>query len=305
MSDDRARARLTENPGDLPLRARLLNALRRVFMLRPLERLMASLTRGREPGDPVARMAPNHYQYRRGSLRRVRRRGFLRELDLGEFNDWFVFYGLQLPDWKRFLERLPPDGLLLDVGANAGHFALEALGALGPEARILCFEPFPENVARLRTNLAMAGVERVEVRPVAVGAEVGEVGLHSPSAENLGIVRVASGSESEEVRVEVDTVDRELVARGEPEVHGVKLDVEGFETEVLRGAAGTLERCRPVLLVEVVDANLRAHGSSASELLELLDARGYRLEVAGTGAVLNRPFRPRARQFDVLALPRR
>ena len=63
----------------------------------------------------------------------------------------------------------------------------------------------------------------------------------------------------------------------------IKIDVEGYEARVLRGAAATIARCRPGLFIEVDDANLRAQDDSAAGLLKWVEAAGYDILDAATG----------------------
>ncbi|RBQ19706.1 hypothetical protein DP939_13335 [Spongiactinospora rosea] len=164
-------------------------------------------------------------------------------------------------------------GMILDVGANIGVYACAGAAHLPPHGRLTAFEPVPENLGYLRRNIEandLAG--RVTVEPMAVGAEEGELtlhlsgeqsGKHSASAANAGTAPDAPGGT---VTVPMTSIDAYLAGRDErPDI--IKIDVEGYEGFVLRGAAATLAGL-PTLLFEV-HPELQANcGCPAGELLD-------------------------------------
>ena len=148
---------------------------------------------------------------------------------------------------------LPPDGTVLDVGANLGLSAL-ALAPLLPRGRILAAEPSPGTVAALRRTLALNGLEdRVAVEAVAVGAAPGEAAFHAAghsAGAHLMDPGTLGAAALPQVRVPVETVDALVARHGLVRLDFVKIDVEGFETEVLDGARATLARHRPLVFAE-------------------------------------------------------
>ena len=176
-------------------------------------------------------------------------------------------------DEAEFHRRLWRSGLALDIGAHDGLLTLP-LAAL-PGARVLAFEPLPSAFARLRA--ATAHLPNVECRPEALGDAPGEAVLTLPvldgapqeqwaslAKDYAGFARVGAVAR----RVPVITLDS-LALEG---VTAVKLDAEGHEEAVLRGAAATLRRCRPVLSVEVEE---RHSPGSTARVPALLASLGY------------------------------
>ncbi|MFC7473177.1 FkbM family methyltransferase [Dankookia sp. GCM10030260] len=148
---------------------------------------------------------------------------------------------------------LPADGVVLDVGANIGLSAL-ALAPLLPQGRILACEPSPRTVAALRRTLALNGLEaRVAVEAVAVGAAAGEAAFHAAehsAGAHLLDPGTLGGAALPQVTVPVETVDALVARHGLARLDLIKIDVEGFETEVLDGARATLARFRPLVFAE-------------------------------------------------------
>ena len=140
-------------------------------------------------------------------------------------------------------------GDYVDVGANVGnHLVYLALGS--PATRMVAFEPNPVARRLLEINLRLNILaERVEVKPVALGAEAG-VGALALTEHNLGAARIDSARGTQPIVIERG--DDQLSDRI---VSFIKIDTEGHEIAVLEGLAKTIARCRPSLFVEVSTAN--------------------------------------------------
>ena len=119
-------------------------------------------------------------------------------------------------------------------------------------ARLLAFEPLPDNVDRLRENLRRSGIENVDVLPMAVAATEGVADLlRTDDTAFAGLAAtIDAGRQGDVVRVPVGTIDRVWLGYGQPDVSVIKLDIEGGEYEALKGAMSLLRRCRPTVLVE-------------------------------------------------------
>jgi FkbM family methyltransferase len=179
--------------------------------------------------------------------------------------------------------------VVVDAGANTGVYAL-AVAATRPDASVVAFEPSPTVVEQCRTNVRANGFEdRVDVRAVGLGSEAGEATFYRSTYDELGSFNAGNAgaweaSVEEAVSVPVATVDG-LVADGEmPPPDHLKVDVEGFEHEVLAGARETLRRHRPVVYLEVHDVPdaevTRADHEAA--LADLLRSCGYRIRRRGS-----------------------
>jgi FkbM family methyltransferase len=170
--------------------------------------------------------------------------GFELLLDVSRSNAQRLLFleGERFVGERRLLRSLLRPGLrMADVGANIGYYLLLAEGAVGPSGTIACFEPEPDNVAELRRNIAANRLQNVQVFPVAVGDTEGTVSLRS--GINSGVAADGSG----DLTVSMCRLDDALASP----VDFVKIDVEGFEGQVLAGARRLLRDDRPVLFVEI------------------------------------------------------
>ncbi|MDO9707772.1 FkbM family methyltransferase [Paracraurococcus lichenis] len=165
-------------------------------------------------------------------------------------------------------------GTLLDVGAHDGLFTLP-FAAL-PGSRVLAFEPLPAAFARLRA--AAGALPNVELRAEALGDQDGEVTLTLPVLDGVPQEQWAStakgyaGLDARVAEQRHSVPLRRLDGFGLKDLTAVKLDAEGAEYEVLRGARETLLRCRPILSIEIEE---RHREGSTWAVPAYLDALGY------------------------------
>jgi len=191
--------------------------------------------------------------------------------------------------WRGLLERelpifcsqIKPQDVVVDVGANVGIYvhALRRRGAI-----VEAFEPQPECSAVLQAY-ATANPS-VHVHTVALGDAESIVTLsvpieHGRLARTSGTTRAISAGAGETIRVPVRTLD----SFGLKRVNAMKIDVEGAELDVLRGAVRTIERARPLLLVEIEQ---RHHAGPMQAVFDWIIERGYE----GTFLLPSHGFRP-------------
>jgi FkbM family methyltransferase len=181
---------------------------------------------------------------------------------------------------------LKPGDTAIDVGAHVGFFTMQMAAAVGPSGAVYAFEPFGPNADLLERSLAENGFgDHVTFQRAAVGLESGSATLTFP-AETLnsgGAYLLREGTQAlagnQSTRVPVVALDDLTPAR---RVRFIKMDVEGAEPQVIRGARRLLERDRPVILSELHPAQLgRASGVTPGEFLAQLRAIGYRAHPIG------------------------
>lgn len=190
------------------------------------------------------------------------------------FTDYWCFRPPS-PAERALIERsMPADGVAVDVGANAGAFAV-TLGRLRPAGRVFAFEPVPRAFDMLTANLTRNRLANVAARNQAVGDRAGTVFM---TAATTGSAANRVTTAGRGVAVPCVTLDDFLAAERLDRVDFLKVDVEGYEAAVLDGLAGALAAGRVrVLLLEVIPELLRRQGSSAGAVFDRLHAHGYRV----------------------------
>ncbi|MFW5837036.1 MAG: FkbM family methyltransferase [Desulfovibrionaceae bacterium] len=195
-----------------------------------------------------------------------------RGLTLYNVND--VFIGRSLELYREAQENelgllgqiLKPGAVVIDAGANIGVHSQFFAAAVGPEGRVAAFEPQRIVHQMLCANLALNGVSNAHAFHAALAHEPGRtmVPVLDPSVEqNFGAARVAAEAQGEEVpAMRIDQLTL-------PGCQLIKIDVEGAELEVLRGAEGTIRAHAPFLYVE------NSEEARSAELAQTIMDLGY------------------------------
>jgi FkbM family methyltransferase len=182
-----------------------------------------------------------------------------------------IYAGLhEFEEMSFLLHALRPGDLFVDVGANVGSYTVLASGACG--ARSLAFEPVPSTFSHLIDNIRLNNLDAlVDARNVSLGRKQGFVDI-TTSLDAANHVVSASEPTALSVRVPVVTLDSALGGR-QPTV--VKIDVEGFETEVLEGAAKTMESNSLVGLIVETNGSGARYGFDEGQLWSRLLRWGF------------------------------
>jgi FkbM family methyltransferase len=232
----------------------------------------------------------------------VRRRQVTWDLDLNEGIDLAIYLGLYQRVPRRAARWIRPGALVLDIGANIGAHSLPLARAVGADGRVVAIEPGDYAFARLKANAA-ANPELLP-RLVPIQAAL-TADAEAPASEetvrfysrwplrgggsdrhpkHLGAPEAAGAARF----LTLDTLLQELRHGDaiERPVAFIKLDVDGHELDVLRGATRTLATEKPPILIEIAPHVQDEVPQRLDDLLGILAAHGYRLEAPDSGARL-------------------
>ena len=197
-------------------------------------------------------------------------------------------------NWEPFetgvlIANLGPGDTMVDLGANIGYYSLVAAAVVGETGRVYAFEPDAGNFELLRRNVELNGFRQIDARNVAVSDARGTARLFL-SGDNQGDHRIFAPGDGEETGrafVDVACVDFDSLAEAEgisPDV--IKIDTQGAEAAILRGMSrlAARRRGRMKMLLEFWPYGLRAAGSSAEEMLSILEGFGLEISVIDNDA---------------------
>jgi len=215
-------------------------------------------------------------------------------------------YGIYEPVLTRWISdylAASAPGIFVDVGANLGWHAVHAARHKAVETAV-AFEPDPFNAWLLDRNLSLNAVDNVVVSTCAVGARRGLIRLHKYKNSNRGRHSVLTDYGYGSRLVPLTDLDTALdnVGLTDRRVLIVKIDVEGYEPEVVAGARRTLARADAVI-IEFSPGLSRAGGLSTEAMLDQLYAAGlapYRLEAREWAAEKPAGVRPFEGQMDLI-----
>ncbi len=280
-----------ESAEPLPFRWRLLAAamcafpteIRRVDVL--WRALYSRIGGGEfEPNAPLDAKWPSGLQPPiRGKEHR-----FLMRLNLQNWSDRRTYFSgryYQQDISRLLISMLRRGDQYVDIGANIGMTMLSAAAVLGPHGRGLAFEPNPEAFARLKQHAEINGLKSFHLVQRAIDEQRSTARLFIPGGETLlASLAPQSGGAGSFVDVETAPIDEHLVHLNPAHPTLIKIDVEGYEVQVLKGI-GTMLRWPEVAIVsEVGEDMLRRAGHSREELHRLLadlEFQVYRFLIVG------------------------
>jgi len=218
-------------------------------------------------------------------------RRFTITLNLEEYSHrsmWNHFNSGQLyePETSRLLiGLLEPGDSFIDIGGHIGYFSLLAAAIVGPSGKILTFEPETTNQDRLRANISDNHYNNINLVPCAVGESTEDVQFYINQDNDGGHAmwdisrhefNIKSRENTEIRTVPQTTLDLYLQNTDLGKLRMIKMDVEGSELKVLRGAKQTLLKYQlPFIIAEVNRYALAQLGSSEEDLRSYMSELGY------------------------------
>lgn len=181
---------------------------------------------------------------------------------------------------KTFEKFLSPGDVYIDIGANLGFMSLNAEKIVGPTGKVISFEPDPKILPILKNNISINNSAILLVEKAVCdkeGTEVFNIATESGLSRLDNKQQNLFGMElSEKVTVETNTLDNFLaeLLPNRP-IQFIKIDVEGHELRILRGADSTLKKYRPTLFLEINHGALRQNNVSFADILDHMKQYSY------------------------------
>ncbi len=205
-----------------------------------------------------------------------------------------IYYqGCSEPELTAFLERvLKPGMVFFDVGAHIGEHVVLGSTLVAPDGQVHAFEPDSRNFAFLEKNVEMNGLHNVFLNRLAVydkDTTLEFVQTREPSTSHIRSHSVAESGPL--LTVKATTLDHYIEDNGIDKVDVLKIDVEGAELYVLRGAQSLLDKPNgqaPIIIFEYSQANCKRFGYHPDEIVTLLKSRGFTIWVLKEGGTLER-----------------
>lgn len=182
--------------------------------------------------------------------------------------------------WSWLKQRLNPGDVMLDVGAQFGLYAMLAARVTGPGGKVHAFEPAPDSQAVMRRHLKLNGLaDAVTLVPAAASTDSGEAVLHMAGTHPSNTLAPTGADPVALKPVKVRVVSLDDYCREQnitPKL--VKIDVEGWELNVLKGATGLLANPATIFLVEMHPYAWQSAGHDAQAVADFLSAHHLELE---------------------------
>jgi FkbM family methyltransferase len=201
-----------------------------------------------------------------------RRNGLRWALDPSDYQQASFLWLWERWDTYHVCRLAKEDGVILDIGANFGYYAITLAAGPGSRRTIHAFEPNATTFDRLQRNIGLNALANVIAHRVALSDQVGTAGVRVVNPVNSGSTQLTEGDS-----VVVTTIDAFCRTQEIDRLDFLKIDVEGYENRVLRGGAATLARFRPAIMIELNPPVLRTTDSSVDQVVGTLNELGYAL----------------------------
>ena len=188
--------------------------------------------------------------------------GLSRELFLYRIHEPLTTYVLQ--------KELRQQMIVIDIGANIGYYTLIIAKAIGSEGEVLAVEPDPVSVNFLSKNISINGYQNVKIKQIAVGDHNGSATLYRFKHANWNSL-IASSDSAEAVEVPCLTLDSLIQSRKKVDL--VRMDIEGYECDVIENASWVLQELKPKLCIEIHTPIVGA--DRVQNMLAILENNGY------------------------------
>lgn len=228
----------------------------------------------------VFKFVPSNAHYKAGTIRRAKRKGIRYQLDLSDYQEWLVYFYCRSDSSDYLLNYLGQSEMILDIGANIGQTALNMVKiqqTKGLNPLVHAFEPYPKTFQKLETNRELNPDHPIKTHNLGLNTGKGTLHMTQHSPSNSGGFRITD-DHTNSIAVPVISLDEFVFEKQFAKIDFIKIDVEGFEIQVLEGAKETLQTFRPILIFEYSLENIQAQNGDIESTLNFLLKLEYRIQ---------------------------
>jgi len=225
-------------------------------------------------------------------------------LDLGDdgLSKTLYYRGVHEPPVTQWIKKeLDPEMTILDIGANIGYYVLLESSVLNQNGSLYAIEPVPSTYGILQKNIALNQLSNVTTYQYAVGSAPGEAMIEVTEKRNWSHIahsnlsakraNLISDATYQSVPVPMTTVDLFVQEQQIENVNFIRMDVEGFETEIIKGAIHTLTNHRPLKVFMEVHPFFAEDPTPFAEMVSTIYSCGLHAKFIGhyTGEAIYQP----------------
>lgn len=249
----------------------ILNFFRKLLFQNSLaEHLLYYFTNGKSLNAFAAKIPPNYYQYPTNSIRKIKRNEINYILDISDYMEWLIYFGIVVEPRKSLYALAKEANVIFDIGANVGETTLNIAKIAGESSLIYSFEPSELCYKKLKANIDLNIFKNIKLHQFGFGEQEQTFYLAPDVENNRGGNRIRVNSELPH-NIKIKQLDNYVKESDILNIDLIKIDVEGFEFNVLKGAIRTIEKMRPTLFIELNNDNLKQQNTNAKELISFLE----------------------------------
>jgi len=286
------------------LKRKLLDFIRQIWKIKPLETLLLKVTINQPFGSFASKLPPNNYQYKKGTFRIVKRNSVSYKLDLSDLIEWYIYFGFKEKSRINLLNQIHYGDIVFDIGANIGNVSFEAAKRCGVAGKVFAFEPDINNFTRLISNIELNQFKNIYPLNLGFGDKIASAKLYQVNENNSGMNRILDDNFNDNnfQEIKIRPLNVFVKENNINKLNIIKIDVEGFEMNVLIGAKQILLNYKPKLFIEIDENNLKINHSSPLEIINLLFSFGYTIYHGESMKKITSTYNFKNCHFDILAI---
>jgi FkbM family methyltransferase len=271
--------------------------IKNLFKIPLLENWIVKKTQNKQYGNFYVRLLPPNKAYPKNSWRNAERQGIKYHLDISDYMEYTLYFGIQTEPREKLYNLINDKMTIIDIGTNIGETLLN-FAKINQNGINYGFEPVPYLYQRATKNIELNNFKNIILNNVALSDEKGSLFFQIPNNNNSGGISMNKENNGKEVKA--ITLDDFVNENQISQIDFIKIDVEGFEMNVLKGAKKVLEKFKPTMFIELDDQNLKKQKSSAKEVVTFLIQKNYTIQHAENKQIINENFNFTNTHFDII-----
>jgi FkbM family methyltransferase len=250
----------------------------KILIAKVISKIILSIAHGK---DPVIYVKRNNIHYR---------------LDLNEGIDLAIYLGVYEKSTVRTYTTLIKSGdCVLDVGANIGAHTLQFAQLVGDSGKVIAFEPTDYAFAKLQMNIGLnprlsPRIIAHQMMLIASGEKPEdshpEIYSSWPLTANKDVHPSHQGKKMSTSMAKAISLDEYVKSNNMEKVDVIKIDVDGFEYNVLHGSTSLIQRFKPIIIMELCPYLLKETEHTMKDILDIFESVHYRIKEMNTGKIL-------------------
>jgi len=255
------------------------NLIRKLIVLFGIDRLLPVIVNGKPLNAFICKFIPYPVHYRQPTYRVIYRNSIKFNVDLSDHMQWLIYFGHEVENRKALYGLLDKKYQILDVGANVGETALNMSKIAGPGSNVVAIEANSSTFNLLEENCRANPALIVNRINVGLSDEEGAMSIKRKTDRNKGADQLMAidssiGHDANQVRVKtIDNLIQENLLSSSIDL--IKIDVEGMELQVLKGAKQLLLKSTPTLFFEFSENQFAGYNYSGQDIFSFLKQFNY------------------------------
>lgn len=258
-----------------PIKIKIARKFRPLFLNRFMEKGLKKSLYYFPNNKVLYTLVPTSLMHKKDQRRQVSISGIKMELNLKHYNDHFTYWFSSTDLFlKNTIKVIQPNDVVIDVGINIGNYLLH-FAQKATSGSVHGFEPNIEVFNYVKKNCSLNSFKNIYLNNFGLGNSSSTFEMAQIN-ENLGMNKiVASGTLKNTFSIQVERFDDYVIKNNISTIDVVKIDVEGFEMNVLLGAEESINKWKPFLFVEIDDENLKLNNASFKIMQKWLQEKDY------------------------------